>query len=70
METREEKIVRLKQKLNEYETKLASRMKGYRGVIHESAASEMKHQMVMVLRAMVTDLQREIKALEAEGPSA
>jgi hypothetical protein len=64
METREQKLARLKAKLIEYEAKLASRMKGYRGVIHESAASEMKHQQVMVLRAMVTDLQREIKALE------
>lgn len=66
METREQKIARLKQKLVEYQDKLAFKMKRYRGVIHESAASEMKHQQVMVLRAMVTDLQREIKNLELE----
>lgn len=66
METREEKITRLKAKLAEYEQKLAYRMRGYRGVVHESAASEMKHQQVMVLRVMVTDLQREIKILETE----
>lgn len=65
METREEKIARLKAKLVEYETKLSYKMKGYRGVIHESAASEMKHQQVMVLRAMVTSLQQEIKSLES-----
>lgn len=67
METREEKIARLKAKLTEYEAKLGYKMKGYRGVIHESAASEMKHQQVMVLRAMVTSLQEEIKGLEQHG---
>lgn len=66
METREEKIVRLKRKLAEYQDMLAFKMKRYRGVVHESAASEMKHQQVMVLRVMVTDLQREIKTLESE----
>lgn len=39
-------------------------MKRYRGVIHESAASEMKHQEVMVLKAMVADLKKEIHTLE------
>lgn len=50
----------LEEKLKYYEDKLASKMKRYRGVIHESAASEMKHQEVMVLRAMVVDLKREL----------
>ena len=62
--TDEGKLKNLKGKLAYYESKLAFKMKRYRGVIHESAASEMKHQEVMVLRAMVVDLQREITMLE------
>jgi hypothetical protein len=50
--------------LERYEEKLARRMKGYRGVIHESASSEMRHQEVMVLKAMVADLKKEIAKLE------
>ncbi|MCL4359809.1 hypothetical protein M1555_00945 [Patescibacteria group bacterium] len=62
-----EKLQKLKERLAFYEDKLAFRMKRYRGVIHESAASEMKHQEVMVLRAMVADLKKEIQALESAG---
>ncbi len=60
----EQKLKELKEKLVFYEGKLAFKMKRYRGVIHESAASEMKHQEVMVLRAMVNDLKKEIQTLE------
>lgn len=59
-----EKLKSLKERLAYYEGKLSFKMKRYRGVIHESAASEMKHQEVMVLRAMVADLKREISKLE------
>ena len=59
------KLSQLKAKLEEYEGKLRGRMKGYRGVIHESAMSEMRHQEVMVLKAMVADLKKEIAAMEA-----
>lgn len=59
-----EKRKALQIKLDYYEEKLRFKMKRYRGVIHESAASEMKHQEVMVLRAMVDGLKREIVALE------
>jgi hypothetical protein len=62
--TNEDKLKNLRGKLVSYESKLAFKMKRYRGVIHESAASEMKHQEVMVLRAMVVDLQKEITMLE------
>lgn len=62
--TDDEKLINLRRKLVYYQDKLAFKMKRYRGVIHESAASEMKHQEVMVLRAMVADLQKEIKILE------
>lgn len=57
-----EKLKQLREKLAYYEGKLAFKMKRYRGVIHESAASEMKHQEVMVLRSMIADLKKEITA--------
>lgn len=60
-----QKIAELKEKLAYYEGKLAFKMRRYRGVIHESASSEMKHQEVMVLRAMVADLKREIARLDS-----
>lgn len=59
-----EKLIRLKKELAGYEAKLAYKMKTYRGVIHESALSEIKHNDVMVLRAMVSDLKKEIYDLE------
>lgn len=58
------KINELKQILARYEEKLAIKMKTYRGVIHESALSELKHSEVMVLRAMIDDLKKEIYNLE------
>lgn len=63
MDTRQ-KIDDLRQKLSFYESKLAGKMKRYRGVVHESGLSEMRHNEVMVLRAIVTDLKREIHTLE------
>lgn len=51
----------LKAKLAYYEAKLAQKMKRYRGVIHESGLSEMRHNEVMVLRAIIADLKREIQ---------
>jgi len=39
-------------------------MIGYRGVIHESAVSEIKHSKVMVFKAMVEQLRNEIQILE------
>ncbi len=58
------KLNYLKEKLKYYEDKLAKEMIGYRRVIHESAASEIKHDKVMVLRAMVDGLKEEIRNLE------
>ncbi len=58
------KFKELRERLNYYQDKLNWKMKRYRGVIHESAASEMKHQEVMVLRAMIDGLKKEIVALE------
>ena len=59
-----DKLTELHDKLAQYEEKLRRRMKGYRGVIHESAMSEMRHQEVMVLKAMVAGLKKEIVDLE------
>lgn len=58
------KLEELKAKLVEYENKLAEKLKGYRGVIHEDAASELKHAQVEVYRSMVYGLQGEIRQLE------
>jgi len=55
-----ESLIELKQKLQKYEGKLAEKMKGYRGIIHESALSELRHSEVMVLRDMVRGLKEEI----------
>ncbi len=61
---KEEKIKQLQDQLDRYEKKLAFKMKFYRGVIHESALSELKHSEVMVLRDMVASLKKEILDLK------
>lgn len=63
---KDKKLKELNEKLAGYETKLGKKMKGYRGVIHESAMSEMRHQEVMVLKAMVAGLKKEIESLEKD----
>jgi hypothetical protein len=55
-----ETLTELKQKLLKYEERLARKMKGYRGIIHESALSELRHSDVMVLRDMIRQLKEEI----------
>jgi len=55
-----ESLLELKQKLQKYEELLAKKMKGYRGIIHESALSELRHSEVMVLRDMIRQLKEEI----------
>lgn len=64
MESKQEKIASLKEKLKIYEDKLAREMIGYGGVKHESAASEIKHDKVMVLKDFVHNLKVEIMNLE------
>lgn len=64
MVRKSEKLIELNKKLEYYENKLAREMIGYRGVVHESAASEIKHDKVMVLKAMVQGLKEEIAKLE------
>lgn len=57
------KIKELKEKLEKYESQLAQAMIGYGGVKHESAVSEIKHNKVMVLRAIIQELKEEIALL-------
>ncbi|KKQ24390.1 MAG: hypothetical protein US39_C0016G0003 [Microgenomates group bacterium GW2011_GWC1_37_12b] len=57
------KFYLLNLKLKYYEDKLTKEMVGYRGVIHESAVSEIKHSKVMVYQAMVESLKEEIEKL-------
>lgn len=59
-----EKLHMLKEKLKKYEEQLAQAMIGYGGVRHESAVSEIKHNKVMVLRAIIQELKEEIVVLE------
>jgi uncharacterized coiled-coil DUF342 family protein len=59
-----DKLAALKKEHEKYVQKLALKMKGYRGVVHESAASELKHSEVMVLRSIVRGLENEIAELE------
>ena len=63
---KEKKLAECQEKLTKYEEKLAFKMKFYRGVIHESASSELKHAEVMVLRAMVDDLKKSVATLTKE----
>ena len=63
---KDQKSAELREKLKKWHEKLTFEMKGYRGVIHESAWSENKHNKVMVLRDMVESLKEEIKKLEKE----
>ena len=59
-----ETLDELKTKLKRYEEKLAYKMKGYHGISHENALSELKHTEVMVLKDMVRQLEEQIFKLE------
>ena len=63
MSGKNKKIAELNKKLQFYEDKLRREMIGCRGVVHESSASEIKHDKVMVLRAFVFNLKKEIATL-------
>lgn len=58
------KIEQLKKDKERYEKQLAHEMLTYRGVIHESAQSELKHSKVMVLNDMVRSITKEIADME------
>lgn len=61
-----EKLEALKKERDHYQEKLAQKMKGYRGVIHESAASELRHSEVEVYRAMLRSVETQIAELEGQ----
>ncbi len=63
---KQKKLKELETRLKYYEDKLADRMLGYRGVVHESAASEIRHSEVMVLKDIVRSLKEEIEKLKKE----
>jgi hypothetical protein len=58
------KIIELSRKRAEKEEKYRKKMRFYRGVIHESAASELKHQEVKVLESYLDSIDREIAELK------
>ncbi len=58
------KISDLKEKRALKEAKYKNKMRFYRGVIHESAASELKHQEVKVLESYLDSIDREIAEWE------
>ena len=62
--TNQKKLLELEEKLAKYEKQLSEAMIGYRGLVHESAVSEIKHTKVMVLRAIVEELKQEISVLK------
>ena len=57
------KIKHLLEELQKYEDKLKILYKGYRGVVHESAASEMRHTTVKVYESHVQSIKNELKSL-------
>lgn len=59
--------LKLRRKFKSYEEKLAAKMIGYRGVVYESEASEIKQDKVMVLRTMVDSLKEEISRFEKDS---
>lgn len=64
------KIEELKKKKSIKEEKYKHKMKFYRGVIHESAASELKHQEVKVLESYLDNIDREIAEWEGKLESS
>ncbi len=59
-----DKIRILEEKLAKYRAILADKKKNYRGVIHESSLSELRHTEYMVYRDMVASLEKEIAELK------
>ncbi len=53
-------------KRDNYKAKLKEMYKHFRGVVHESALSELKHSEIKVLEDFVRSLDEEIAALKIE----
>lgn len=59
-----DKLVALKQKLEEAEAKLKFRLKNFRGVAHESASGELAYSELKVLEDYVASLKAEVESLK------
>ncbi len=60
------KLKELLKKKVEADLKLARMKRGYRGVVHESALSELKHSEYHVFVDYVESLRKEIEMLERD----
>ena len=60
------KLKELLKKKEEADIKLARIKRGYRGVVHESAMSELKHSEYHVYLDYVESLRKEIEELERD----
>ena len=59
------KLAELEAKKQETEEKLKAKMKGFRGVIHESASSEQRYMEIKVLESHLESLSKEIESLKS-----
>lgn len=66
-QSKSEKIKHLLRELEKYQSKLTELYKHYRGVIHESAASEIRHTTVKVYESHVQSIKEELRSLGYEG---
>lgn len=62
-ETNDQKIKRLKEEREKYSEKLTYLYKGFRGVIHENSASEMRYTTIKVYEAHLHSIEEELKSL-------
>lgn len=66
-QSKEEKIEYLLSELEKYQSKLTELYKHYRGVIHESAASEIRHSTVKIFESHVESIKEELRSLGYKG---
>ena len=61
--TKEQKIKKLLEDKEKYQTKLNDLYKHFRGVIHEDSASEMKYTTIKVYEDYLHSINEELKSL-------
>jgi flagellar biosynthesis chaperone FliJ len=66
MVSKKTKLKELLKKKEEVDHKIARMKKGYRGVVHESALSELRHSEYHVYMDYVESLRKEIEELEKD----
>lgn len=59
-----QKKQQLLQKREDYEAKLKKLYIGFRGVVHENSASEIRYTQIKVYESFINSIDEEIKALE------